>query len=174
MSEIDYDYIIKSVSELEEQCFSDSWSIDSIDNTMKQNYNKIFALYGNSDLHELYMLAGGECNIKKIHSFGKETCRKTKRMLGYIIASEVAGETELLRIAVDKDYRNMKFGSVLLKAYIENEKENCNEFFLEVRCGNASARALYKKFSYEEIGIRKNYYSNPVEDAVIYGIKFKK
>ena len=38
---------------------------------------------------------------------------------------------------------------------------------LEVRASNASARSLYEKLGFEQIGCRKNYYRNPKEDALI-------
>lgn len=73
-------------------------------------------------------------------------------------------EVELLDIAVLPDYRNAGVGTAILKEFIST----CDkDIFLEVRRSNASAIALYEKFGFEEIGVRKNYYSSPTEDALV-------
>ena len=54
--------------------------------------------------------------------------------------------------------------------YLKNT--NATSYFLEVRAGNAPARGLYEKLGYEVINVRKGYYQNPAEDAVMYALKF--
>ena len=44
---------------------------------------------------------------------------------------------------------------------------NINEIFLEVRASNEPAIKLYSSFGYEQIAVRKRFYSNPIEDAII-------
>ncbi len=174
MRQLDYDYIVESVAQIEADTFSDGWSLDSVKETMEQVYNKIYFLYGDENIQVLYVLKGKSHRVDMLISTLEETNLKNGQLLGYIISNEIAGESELLRIAVDEKYRNKKFGSFLLRAYIDDEKKFCHNFFLEVREGNASAKALYEKYFFEQIGIRKNYYSNPTENAVIYGINFNK
>lgn len=88
-------------------------------------------------------------------------------IVGYIIANILADETELLRIAVKKEKQNQGIAGRLLQVYFEAMPE-CKRFLLEVRAENASARHLYEKFGYREIATRKNYYKNPVDNAIIY------
>ena len=49
----------------------------------------------------------------------------------------------------------------------DTSKEGITDFTLEVREGNKSAIGLYEKLGFESAGIRKNFYSNPVENALI-------
>jgi len=49
-------------------------------------------------------------------------------------------------------------------------KSGGTKSFLEVRSGNLAARALYRKFGYEEVGIRKKYYSDNGEDAILMNL----
>lgn len=89
-------------------------------------------------------------------------------VVGYIITRCVAGEAELFRICVKKEARRHGTGRLLLMRGIEAAREDgAGKMFLEVRSQNAPARALYSKAGFKEAGIRKNYYSDPQDDAVI-------
>ena len=52
-------------------------------------------------------------------------------------------------------------------------KEGAEEIFLEVRPSNHGARSLYEKLGFQILGVRKNYYQSPVEDALIMGKNLK-
>jgi len=114
-------------------------------------------------------------NIKSDLESEKTTCiiaRIDGNFSGYIFFSIVCDECELTRIAVLPEYRNRKIG----KRLIEKMKEMCIEnsvksVFLEVRSGNNSAINLYSNTGFEKIGCRKNYYKNPIEDAVLMSLK---
>jgi ribosomal-protein-alanine N-acetyltransferase len=47
------------------------------------------------------------------------------------------------------------------------------EIFLEVRVSNTAAIACYEKFHFHKIDVRKNYYTEPIEDAVVYALILK-
>ena len=71
-----------------------------------------------------------------------------------------------MNIVVKKSYRNNGIGSLLLENLILiSNKKNLNFINLEVDCKNTIAINLYKKFGFEEISLRKNYYKN--NDAII-------
>ena len=60
------------------------------------------------------------------------------------------------------------YGEILLRTAMEALfREGCTSFFLEVRQSNAPAQGLYRKLGYEALAVRKDYYSQPVEDACI-------
>ncbi len=81
----------------------------------------------------------------------------------------MAPEAELLKIAVHPDYRRSGIGDQLLKEALRHSAAaGCKEIFLEVRAGNHSARNLYRKFGFQENGMRKNYYVQPGDDAILY------
>ena len=76
-------------------------------------------------------------------------------------------EAELPDIVVDKSYRGQGLGKELMSfAFTELASKNIDTVFLEVRESNTPARALYNTMGFEEIGKRKYFYSNPIEDAV--------
>ena len=83
----------------------------------------------------------------------------------------VDNSADIANLAVLKNYRRQGFGSVLLNAMLcECKNKNINNFFLEVRESNTAAQNLYNIFNFKKIGIRKNYYKNPKEDALIMNL----
>ena len=89
-------------------------------------------------------------------------------VVAYIIGRKIPPEGEIYRIAVRPDKRQRGIGYRLLSYALKTELGSGVEtVFLEVRESNAPARALYKAYGFKEISIRKNYYQNPTENAVI-------
>jgi ribosomal-protein-alanine N-acetyltransferase len=87
---------------------------------------------------------------------------------GYICARHIADECHLLNMAVRPDYRRHGIAAMLLKNIIEELRgSGCRFLFLEVRESNYAARRFYEKFGFKIIGLRKNYYVYPDENAVI-------
>lgn len=89
-----------------------------------------------------------------------------KRVVGYLIAWKVADEFHVVNLAVDPQFRNQGIGESLLRYALENA-EGCVWARLEVRRSNWIAQALYRKLGFQEIGIRKQYYSDENEDAIV-------
>ena len=90
------------------------------------------------------------------------------RAVGYIDFWIVGPEINLLNVAVDPDFRRQGLARRLLDHMEERAREVGGEaIFLEVRRGNDGARALYTRRGYEQIGIRKRYYSDTGEDAIV-------
>jgi ribosomal-protein-alanine N-acetyltransferase len=95
--------------------------------------------------------------------------RDASKTLAFLVTRCVAGEWELENIVVDTTFRGKGIGMLLLRELISHARANHGEcIFLEVRHSNQSARALYEKLGFEEEGLRKSYYANPVEDAILY------
>ena len=89
-------------------------------------------------------------------------------VIGYIIGSKIPPEGEIYRIAVRPDRRQRGVGYRLLSYGLKTELGSGVEtVFLEVRESNVPARALYKAYGFKELGIRKNYYQDPTENAVV-------
>lgn len=92
----------------------------------------------------------------------------TGNVAGYIGLWSVAGEGDITNIAVLPGFRKSGIGSKLLKKAISYCLENnLSRLTLEVRTTNIPAQNLYSKFGFSAIGIRKNYYADTHEDAVI-------
>ena len=87
---------------------------------------------------------------------------------GYIVARETAGELHINNFAVRSGYRRRGIGAALLEHVLqEARRRKANAAFLEVRSGNHAAQALYEKSGFRAIATRSNYYSDPLEDAVV-------
>jgi len=89
-------------------------------------------------------------------------------IIAFITGTLVCGEAEIRKLAVAPEKRRTGAASFLLNhlfSYLEREKaEQC---FLELRAGNLAATGLYQRFNFQKIGLRKSYYSEPCEDAVV-------
>jgi ribosomal-protein-alanine N-acetyltransferase len=87
---------------------------------------------------------------------------------GYLIGRSIAGEGEILNLAVVPEQRRHGLGSKLLEAGLAALTEaGSRRVWLEVREGNRAAQALYHGRGFSSAGRRKKYYKNPVEDALV-------
>ena len=95
-------------------------------------------------------------------------CALNDEVTGYCGLWTVLGEGDVTNVAVSKKHRGKGYGRALLKE-LENRgrKKDVSKYFLEVRQSNIIAFNLYLSLGYEKIGIRKNFYERPSEDAVI-------
>lgn len=92
----------------------------------------------------------------------------TGRLLGYVGLLAVVDEGYITNVAVRPDCRRQGIASSLLQALeARGRARNLTFLTLEVRQSNAPARALYEKLGYLQAGLRRNYYENPREDAII-------
>lgn len=80
---------------------------------------------------------------------------------GFMVTREVGGEIEVLNLAVDPAHRRTGVATCLLQTI------PANFIYLEVRESNEAARKLYSKLGFQVIGLRKEYYDNPVESALV-------
>lgn len=89
-------------------------------------------------------------------------------VIGWCCGFLVGADAELLRIAVSPLYRLKGVASALI-AQFEREcaEQQVSSVFLEVAEQNRAAQRLYAKFSYNQVGRRKKYYSNPVDNALV-------
>ena len=95
------------------------------------------------------------------------------KVLGYVGSQTVLDETDMMNIAVHPNHRRKGIADSLVEALIRSLKEaGSHQLTLEVRVSNAPARSLYDELGFSEIGIRKRYYQNPKEDALILRKEF--
>ena len=127
-----------AIAEMEERIFSDPWSQKDIFSYICSEMSMCFTA-----------LDDGE-------------------VIGYIIGKKIPPEGEIYRIAVREDKRQRGIGYRLLSYGLKTELgEGVESVFLEVRSKNTAARALYKAYGFSEIGVRRNYYQNPSDDAIV-------
>lgn len=90
-------------------------------------------------------------------------------LLGFLVARHLAPEWELENIVVALAARRTGVGKQLLEALLTAARETQSEgVFLEVRESNVAARGLYEKLGFVQTARRKSYYTNPLEDAILY------
>lgn len=90
------------------------------------------------------------------------------KVIGFVGTWIIIDESHITNIAVHPDFRRNNVASALLNSLIELTKNlNCTSYTLEVRANNIAAQNLYKKYGFIEEGIRKNYYQDNKEDAII-------
>jgi ribosomal-protein-alanine N-acetyltransferase len=83
-------------------------------------------------------------------------------VVGFLVWRAVApDEAEILNLAVHPGFRRRGVALELLRGL------SMPEIFLEVRAGNQAARALYQRAGFEQCGVRRDYYDNPMEDAIV-------
>lgn len=89
-----------------------------------------------------------------------------EKPVGFVNVQYIVGELTVNNIAVMPEYRGQGLGGRLLEYAFEAYPET-EVALLEVRKSNIPAQKLYKKYGFEKVGERKNYYSNPTEDAIL-------
>ncbi|QHQ59922.1 ribosomal protein S18-alanine N-acetyltransferase [Anaerocolumna sedimenticola] len=126
------------VHEMECSIFSKPWTVNDFKNSIQNRQN-------------IYLVVEEEDQI-----------------IAYCGLWGVAGEGQINNVAVKKSLRGRGIGHAMLSALIgQGKKKGLGAFTLEVRVSNESAIALYHKLDFKDAGIRKNFYEEPTEDALI-------
>ena len=129
---------VEAVFLLESVCFPDPWSRKSIRSTLREDRS--------------CMLVAEENGV----------------ICGYLNSTYLFEELNLNRIAVSPDFRRRHDGASLLEALVDFcTARGLTRLMLEVREGNLPARRLYESFGFISLGERKNFYQNPVENALL-------
>lgn len=129
---------VEEILEIERQCFSVPWSENGIK----------FEIESEDAFFPLAIIDGKIAGFAVLHLF--------------------EDDSELFNIVVRPEYRGKKIGGKLLDAVLSFAKDNkITKVYLEVRESNFIAKTLYLKRGFESLGIRKNYYDNPKENAIL-------
>lgn len=129
---------VAPIAALEKECFGDPWSEKSIASELDNPLSLwLAAMEGDT-------------------------------LVGYVGSQTCMDETDMMNIAVSPAHRRKGVGKGLIEALVEALKEKGSRCLtLEVRASNEGAIALYQNMGFAQIGLRKNYYRNPREDALI-------
>lgn len=96
------------------------------------------------------------------YSYLIQTCDPEGHTLGFLIGQTIAGEAELLTIAVLPKARRSGLGRKLLNQFLDHSiNQSVSSYFLEVSAENPSAIALYESAGFTRQGLRKAYYRDP-------------
>ena len=129
------------LANIHNQCFVSAWSEDELAATLAAN--------------------GTNCFIANIHGRGN------KGPKGFIIVRTLGGQSEVLTIAIDREYRQRGMGRALMEHSIRHlHGERVERVFLEVGERNRAALNLYESLKFKQISVRKAYYRHdPTRDA---------
>ena len=131
---------VAQVAELEKVCFSDPWSENSVASELNNPLS-------------LWLIAEADGTV-----------------CGYVGSQTVLDETDMMNIAVRPDCRRKGIAAALIAELVSRLKARGSRILrLEVRESNLPAIALYKAMGFTQLGLRKNYYRNPKENALILG-----
>ena len=90
-------------------------------------------------------------------------------LLGFLAAGCVADEWEIENVVIARNARRRGLAGRLLAGLLDHAAKNSvHKLFLEVRESNIAARKFYEKWAFAEVGRRRGYYREPIEDAIIY------
>ncbi len=133
----------EQIATLEKQCFSSPWSLQQVSEEIKRD-------------NVIFLSAVTE----------NDFC-------GYISGQLILDEFYISNVAVDEKYRKCGVATALISDLLNRLKQKkCTFMTLEVRESNCSARRVYEKAGFTNLGIRKDFYSHPVENACIYTFYF--
>jgi ribosomal-protein-alanine N-acetyltransferase len=97
-----------------------------------------------------------------------------KKVLGYICTWFVCGEVHILNLACHPHFRRNRVATNLLEHCLSfSFQKGVKKAFLEVRACNHEAQALYAHYGFKPIGLRKGYYSDTHEDAIVMLLEMK-
>jgi len=89
-------------------------------------------------------------------------------VFGYVVLYHAADEGEVPSVAVSASKRKQGAAKALMQAaFSKAEAQGVKKVFLEVRESNRPARALYDGLGFLQVSVRKNFYTNPTEDACL-------
>jgi ribosomal-protein-alanine N-acetyltransferase len=135
---------------IERASFSDPWGADAFTTALGLEQMRVFVAE-----------QGGEAH-------GAVGADAARRVVGYVVALAAGAEADIADLAVASEARRRGIGRMLLEHIIaELGYEGVRSVYLEVRESNRAARAMYEVGGFEAVGVRRRYYRQPVEDALI-------
>lgn len=130
---------IDEIELLEKQCFSVPWSRQALISQLPDDMHFFIAAFNDSG-----------------------------RVLGYVGMMYVLDEGYISNVAVSPEYRRLGIADKLIESLIKRANEkNLSFVTLEVRESNLPAIELYRKNGFSDVGMRKNYYNKPTENAIL-------
>lgn len=114
------------------------WTMSTIEDLLKYNYRYFYVLLDDNDI------------------------------IGFAGISVVMEEGDIEDIAILPEYQGQHLSRLLMNVILKKARDlNVHKLTLEVRASNEKAISLYTQYGFKQIAIRKGYYKNPCEDAII-------
>ena len=129
---------LEQVAEIEKQLFSDPWTKEGFFTFLTKDNTMFFVV------------------------------EEKEKILAYCSMQTVLDEGDILNVAVSPDRQREGIGHFLMDSLIRlAEQQGVTTIHLEVRVGNETAIRLYERMGFTRDGIRRKYYTDPVEDALL-------
>lgn len=130
---------IEGIYQIERACFSTPWSKEALLDDLEVE-------------DKLYLVAEAEDG----------------KIIGYAGSWLVLDEGQITNIAIHPEHRRAGYGSKMTRKLTQMlRKQGMKHIFLEVRVSNIAAQAMYRRLGFTAVGVRKQFYSDPVEDGLI-------
>lgn len=187
----DQQQYISEIAALESDIFPDPWSEKSIRDTLENPQARIWAIISRqappqsctSTTPEQVSETLASCASMAPEQVGEATASRVSttpdhqeyiQLLGYVIFYYVLDEGEIARIATSPQHRRQGVAVRLLeKMRAFSCEQNITRWLLDVRISNETAIHFYKATGFAEDGVRKNFYANPPEDAILMSCEVK-
>ena len=154
---------LSQVASVEQSAYQYPWTLGNFSDSLKSGY-------------QMQMLVAGQRADQKWDRDGQAR----PELLGYFVAMKGVDETHLLNITVAPKYQLQGWGRLMLDALaLWSRGQGAQWLWLEVRTSNAHAKALYTRYGFREVGLRKGYYpeggtgllgTTAREDAVVMSL----
>lgn len=174
---------VEEVSRVETECFTTPWPINAYRRELRENrLSKYLVLrWSSSDGRRVETnvgsaaagdpLAGMRRAVSQLlrpFGVGDQPRSTLPSILGFAGLWLMFDEAHITTIGVRRTVRGLGLGELLLVNLVESARElGANRLTLEVRVSNHVAQSLYRKYTFKEEGVRKRYYSDNGEDALI-------
>ena len=165
---------IMQINQIDREAYSDSWSPSIYRRDLLFNrLARYIVLYDASEtppqpLEEDTKRRGLLSRVRRLLNRDDAFTETTQNILGFAGLWFMVGEAHLTTIAVRERYRRKGLGELLLISATElSMARNAGILTLEVRASNTPAQALYEKYGFERVGVRRGYYTDNKEDAVL-------
>ena len=187
----DQQQYISEIAALESDIFPDPWSEKSIRDTLENPQARIWAIISRqappqsctSTTPEQVSETLASCASMAPEQVGEATASRVSttpdhqeyiQLLGYVIFYYVLDEGEIARIATSPQHRRQGVAVRLLeKMRAFSYEQNITRWLLDVRISNETAIHFYKAAGFAKDGVRKNFYANPPEDAILMSCEVK-
>ncbi len=164
---------IPHVNEIDHEAFANWWPLTNYEHELENNLAHYIVACddterSNETLSSEKGLGRLTSRVKQLFNHNHEEASPPERVLGFAGFWIMAEEAHIISIAVMEAYRHQGIGELMLVHAIELAMEMGARFVtLEVRLSNTTAQNLYRKYGFSQMGIRKGYYTDNREDAVI-------
>jgi ribosomal-protein-alanine N-acetyltransferase len=162
---------IAQVLDIERDSFPSMWPQTAYKRELTNKIARYFVLAEmRDDLPPLQTTGGVWGTVRRVLGTptADEVSMSSEYLLGFIGVWLMVNEAHIVTVAVREECRRSGVGERLLIAAIELAQETDQEVVtLEVRASNEAAQAMYAKYGFDRAGLRKRYYTDDHEDAVI-------